>query len=428
MFELQSGQARPFVTQDDYDKAQKAALEACARLDHRTGPGVEWLGWQDILADPNDALLEELDTVGREIHSRADVLIVCGIGGSYLGARAVIEALSDDFSGRKPEIIYAGHHLSGRYLQRLVDYLDQPGPDGSAKQVYINVISKSGTTIETALAFRVLRMWMHKRYGDEATNRIFCTTSRKGGALNRIIDAYGYKKFVLPDDVGGRFSVLTPVGLLPVAAAGKDIKALFYGAVTAFRDLRNDRSSLVEYAATRFALHKSGFSLDLIATFEPALVSMGGWLQQLYGESEGKNGKGLFPAVARYSTDLHSLGQMVQDGRRNIMETYLEVSHPETSLYVKEEEEDHDGLNYLTGKSFEEINEMAFKGTCQAHRDGGVPIFIASMSHRNAGSLGQAIYYFMEATAVFVYMLGENPFDQPGVEAYKKAMYELLGK
>ncbi len=425
---IDSSRARRFLTDEELNLSAQIVKEASESLDNRTGKGTEWLGWQTILEEPNDALLENMESIGSEIYSKADVFIICGIGGSYLGARAVIEALTSEFRDQGPEIIYAGHQISGRYLERLISWLEKPKPDGSSKEVYLNVISKSGTTMETAIAFRVLRKWMHDCYGDEAVSRIFCTTSKEGGALNDIIKAYGYRKFILPDNVGGRFSVLTPVGLLPIAAAGIDVKRLFYGAVEGYQALYKDRQNLLEYVTVRHALYNKGFALDLIASFEPALVSLGGWLQQLYGESEGKNGKGLFPSVAQYSTDLHSLGQMVQDGRRNIMETFLHVGNVPDTIYLTEESADYDGLNYLAGKSMEEVNEKAYQGTVQAHDEGGVPIFAATIEKLDAESLGQTIYHFELATAIFVYAIGENPFDQPGVEAYKKAMYRLLGK
>ncbi len=428
MFTIDTSRTRSFITDQEWNRSKKIVMNASESLDNRTGAGTEWLGWQSILEHPNDALLENMESIGSEINQKADVFIICGIGGSYLGARAVIEALMPDFSDSGPEIIYAGHHISGHYLQRLIAHLEKPKPDGSNKEVYLNVISKSGTTMETAIAFRELRTWMHDRYGDEAVSRIFCTTSKEGGALNKIIRAYGYRKFILPDDVGGRFSVLTPVGLLPIAAAGIDVKQLFYGAVESYGLLNEKRDNVLEYVTARNALYQKGYAIDLLTTFEPALTSMGAWLQQLYGESEGKNGKGLFPSVAQYSTDLHSIGQMVQDGKRNIMETFLTVAMPGETIKVASESYDYDGLNYLTGKSMEEINEKAFQGTVQAHEQGGVPIFTGTLDQLNTESLGHAIYYFELATALFVYSIGENPFDQPGVEAYKKAMYQLLGK
>ncbi len=419
---------RPFLTDKEWNLSETTVKESSDSLDKRTGIGTEWLGWQTILEKPNDALLENMEAIGTEIHNKADIFIICGIGGSYLGARAVIEALTPEFNDRGPQILYTGHHISGRYLERLIAYLEKPKADGSDKQVYLNVISKSGTTMETALAFRILRKWMHDRFGDDAVLRIFCTTSKNGGALNKIVKAHGYRKFILPDDVGGRFSVLTPVGLLPIAAAGIDVKSLFYGAVECYQKLKTDRKNLIEYVTARYALYEKGFAIDLVTSFEPALTSMGSWLQQLYGESEGKNDKGLFPSVAQYTTDLHSLGQMVQDGKRNIMETVFKVVNEERTMKIPSEGNDYDGLNYLSGKFMEEVNDKAYQGTIQAHNEGGVPVFIANIDQLDAGSLGQAIYYFELATAIFVYCLDENPFDQPGVEAYKKAMYRLLGK
>ncbi len=428
MFTIDHSPTRPFITDNEWDHAKETVKKASSDLNNRSGKGTEWLGWQDILKEPNDALLESMEAIGSEIYKKADVFIVCGIGGSYLGAKAVIDALTPDFKTEGPEIVYAGHHISGSYLKNLINYLERPGSDGTPKEVYLNVISKSGTTMETAIAFRELRSWMHDKYGDEAIDRIFCTTSKKGGALNKIIKAFGYRKFILPDDVGGRFSVLTPVGLLPIAAAGINVKELFYGAVDAYRKLEEDRNNLIDYVTARWALYQKGYTVDLLASFEPALASMGGWLQQLYGESEGKNGKGLFPSVAQYSTDLHSIGQMVQDGNRTLIETFLQVAQPHESLRVSNDPRDYDGLNYLSGKTMEEINEKAFQGTVKAHQDGDVPIFIGKLDQLDAESIGYLIYYFELVTAVYVYALDENPFDQPGVEAYKKAMYQLLGK
>ncbi|MEX0680831.1 MAG: glucose-6-phosphate isomerase [Balneolales bacterium] len=428
MFTIDASKARLFLTDQEWTDAWDSVSVASRELDNRTGMGTEWLGWQEILQKPDTVLLDNLREIGSTVYSEADVFIICGIGGSYLGARAVIEALSPDFREDGPEILYAGHHISGRYLKQLIRYLEKPKSDGSKKSVYLNVISKSGTTIETALAFRILRKWMHERYGDKAVSRIFCTTSKEGGALNQFVRAFGYRQFILPDDIGGRFSVLTPVGLFPVAVAGIPVKQIYSGAVQAYENLKKNRENLLEYTASRLALYRKGYAIDLVSTFEPHLVSLGGWLQQLYGESEGKNGQGLFPSVLQYTTDLHSLGQMVQDGRRNLIETFLTVRNQPGSIIVEEDTENYDGLNYLTGKSLEEINQKALEGTQKAHQEGAVPIFIGTFDKVDAESIGHAIYYFELATAVFVYALGENPFDQPGVENYKKAMYQLLGK
>ncbi len=419
--------AHPFLEAGALEKAVAQTRDAFAKVQNKTGHGPEWLGWRDLLSKPNDALLNEIDRLAASIREDADVFIVCGIGGSYLGARAVIDALSPFFAGKGPEIIYAGHQISGSYLRDLVKWLSIPKEDGSAKQVYMNVISKSGTTTETALAFRILRKWIHDTY-EEPKKHIICTTSAEGGALNKIIDSNGYKKFVLPDDIGGRFSVLTPVGLLPVAVAGHDIRNLFYGAVSAYRETEEQPEKLLTYAATRLALYKSGKAMDMIASFEPELGGMGGWMQQLFGESEGKNGKGMFPVLLGYSTDLHSVGQMVQEGKRNVMETFLVVDQDRASLKVEAETEDTDGLNYLSGKSFHEINTKAFQGTREAHVEGGVPCISIHFDKLDEEHLGRFIYLCELAIAVYVYCLDENPFDQPGVEAYKKAMFRLLGK
>ncbi len=419
--------AKSFVDQSKLAESRKLAEQSFKDVQNKTGKGPEWLGWRDILKDPNDALLADIDRLAGEIRSKADVFVVCGIGGSYLGARAVQEALGTFFPSSGPEIIFAGHHMSGRYLKELIAYLDQPKADGEKKSVYVNVISKSGTTIEPALSFRFLRDWVHANFED-AQKRIICTTSESGGALNKLIETNKYKKFVLPDDIGGRFSVLSAVGLLPIAAAGIDIRSLFYGAVDAYQNYEKDPSELLDYVALRHALYESGMAMDMIASFEPELGAVGGWMQQLFGESEGKNGKGLFPVLLGYSTDLHSVGQMVQQGQRNMLETFLVIDKAPASLSVSANEENTDGLNYLDGKSFHEINSKAFEGTREAHVEGGVPVISIHFPRLNAHSLGQFIYLCELAIAVYVYNLGENPFDQPGVEDYKKAMFRLLGK
>ncbi|AXJ01532.1 glucose-6-phosphate isomerase [Cyclonatronum proteinivorum] len=419
--------AHSFVSDDALSSAKKRAEESFKQVQTQTGPGPEWLGWRSILAQPNDALLSEIDGLATAIRQEADVFIVCGIGGSYLGAKAVIDALCPFFGGKGPEILYAGHHMSGRYLSELMEYLKTPKADGTTKKVFVNVISKSGTTTETALAFRVIRSWIHETF-EQPEKHIICTTSATGGALNKIIDANGYKKFVLPDDVGGRFSVLTPVGLLPIAVAGIDIRALFYGAVSAFNETEQSPDALLTYAATRLALYEQGKMMDMIASFEPELSGMGGWMQQLYGESEGKNGKGMFPVLLGYSTDLHSVGQMVQEGQRNMIETFLVVDKPGKTVTVAAEEDDADGLNYLSGKDFHYINGKAYLGTREAHVEGGVPCLSIHFEKLDEEHIGRFIYLCEIAIAVYVYCLNENPFDQPGVEAYKKAMFRLLGK
>ncbi len=428
MITLNTDSARKFTEKNEVDEALELSGKSFKQLQDGSGPGAEWRGWRDILASPNDALLEKIDKSAAKIRKDADVLIVCGIGGSYLGARAVIDALKSEFSQEGPEVIYAGHQISGRYLENLINHLNTPREDGRPKSVYMNVISKSGSTTEPAIAFRILRRWMHNMYGDKASDRIICTTGETGGALNKVIDAYGYEKFIIPDDVGGRFSVLTPVGLLPVAVAGIDIRSLYYGAVEAYNSLEKAPEQLLEYTAVRYALYKKGYCIDALASMESPLNSFGNWIQQLYGESEGKGGHGLFPVVLNYTTDLHSLGQMMQQGQRNVMESFITVKEPLSKISVDTEEEDFDGLNYLQGKTLHEINKQAYLGTHQAHENGGVPIFTIELERLSPEAVGQLIYTLELATAVFVYNLGQNPFDQPGVEDYKKAMFKLLGK
>lgn len=431
MLTIDISRAKQFLAEDEFDRASAKAEKSLRAVQDRSGPGAEWLGWRDLLDDPNDAELEQMDTLATKIRARADVFIVCGIGGSYLGARAVIEALSSFFGDSGPEILFAGHHMSGKYLRELIEYLEQPKMndegDEVSKSVYLNVISKSGTTLETALSFRVLRKWMSEQFPDSA-DRIICTTGKEGGVLNRLIAEHGYQKFIIPDDVGGRFSVLTPVGLLPIAVAGIDIRTLFYEAVSKYEELEKDPAPVLEYAAVKYALHEQGKTVDVITSFEPQLKALGGWLQQLLGESEGKEGKGVFPVLSGYSTDLHSIGQFIQQGPRNLMETFITVKAASEKITVEKIPGDHDGLNYLAGRSFHDINSRAFEGTLQAHVDGGVPCIVVGLDKLNAQHLGEFIYFYELMTAIYCYCLEVNPFNQPGVEHYKKEMYQLLGK
>lgn len=420
--------SRSFISDDEFREAYAESEIAFRHVVEGSGEGNDWLGWRRILQQPNDAELDQIERHAQQIREKADVFIVCGIGGSYTGARAIIEALQPVFKVNSPEILYAGHHMGGNYLKQLVDYISTAKENGDPKSVYLNVISKSGSTLETALAFRTLRQWMHQTYGDEAVNRICATTGAEGGVLNKIIAEEGYKKYIIPDDIGGRFSVLTPVGLLPVAVAGIDIQTLYYGAVSEFEEKEAAPDELLQYASVRFALHKKGYALDVIGSFEPELMGFAAWTQQLLGESEGKEGKGLFPATAGYSTDLHSIGQMIQQGQRNLIETLFVVESPISDLGIAEAESDTDQLNYLSGKTFHEINQSAREGTVQAHVEGGVPVTKIILEKLNAQQVGELIYFYELMTAVYVYMLNVNPFNQPGVENYKKAMYRLLGK
>lgn len=420
--------AKGFADKQILNEARKKAVTAYRQVLAGEGTGNEWMGWRRILQTPNDAELDRIKNSANAIRENADVFIICGIGGSYLGAKAVIEALQGHLPGRKPEILFAGHHMGGRYLEQLIEYLDKPGENGESKSVYLNVISKSGSTLETALSFRVLRGWFEKKYGDEAAKRIVATTGPQGGVLNEMARIHTYDKFEIPDDVGGRFSVLTPVGMLPIAVAGIDIHALFYGAVSKFNEYEQDADDLLAYAALRYCFQETGKALDVIGSFEPEMNAFTGWIQQLLGESEGKEGKGIFPVPAAYSTDLHSIGQMIQQGRRNMIETFLVIEESFSGFRVTDSGEGTDGLNYLSGKPFHEINRKALDGTIEAHVEGGVPVLLVTLKKLNSQSIGELIYFYELFTAVYVYMLGVNPFNQPGVEDYKKAMYRNLGK
>jgi glucose-6-phosphate isomerase len=428
MIDVNIDGAKKFISDTDYEQSVLKAEKAYQTIRKGTGLGSEWLGWRRILKSPNDAELDKIEQQGADIRADADIFIVCGIGGSYQGAKAIIEALQKPFSDPSPEIIFAGHHLGARYHEQLLDYIRQPKEDGSSKSVYLNVISKSGSTLETAIAFRMIRQWMHQAYGDEAKSRIIATTGEEGGVLNKIIEEEGYSKYIIPEDVGGRFSVLTPVGLLPVAVSGIDIKTLFYGAVAEFESREEDPGNILDYAGVRYHLHEKNTEIDVVSSFEPELKEFGNWIQQLMGESEGKEGKGLFPVTASYSTDLHSIGQMIQQGRRNMMETMISVEKPISNLKLSPSDSETDGLNYLTGRSIHTINKSAEDGTFEAHVDGGVPVVKIIIEKLNEQQLGRLIYFYELLTGIYVYMLDVNPFNQPGVENYKKAMYKLLGK
>jgi len=402
--------------------AHRALLEG-------TGAGSEWLGWRRILQDPNDALLEEITSVSREIRERADVLICIGIGGSYLGAKAIISALSPYFSSEPdgeegvhaaPRVIFAGHHLSGSYLQELLDSLE-------GKSVFANVISKSGSTLEPAIAFRIIRKWMEDRF-DDCSRRIIVTTDPDGGSLRELAQTNDYRTFDIPADIGGRFSALTPAGLFPVAVAGFDIRSLFYGSVAMMTELLSPEDNpAVAYAMSRYALHESGYTAEILSVFEPKLAGLGSWWQQLFAESEGKDLKGLFPTTCTYSGDLHSLGQYLQSGRRNLIETFLMIDSDRPSIEVPDENGSLDGLDFVAGKSIKSIAHAAFLGTTRAHLSGGVPVHIITMDGLTEENLGRLIYFFEHAVSVGGYLLGINPFDQPGVDAYKSEMLRVLG-
>ena len=427
MLRFDASNFEPFL-----DRSAHPDLDARTLAAHRTvldgsGRSGDMLGWRDLLLNPDDALLEQIDQVAQEIRERADVLLCVGIGGSYLGSQAVIDALTPYFgrNGGGPEVLFAGHHLSGTYHQELLQYLD-------GKSVYVNVISKSGTTLEPALAFRFIREMMERRF-DDADRRIVVTTDPERGQLNVLREEKGYRTFSIPDGVGGRFSVLTPVGLLPIAAAGIDVRALFYGAAGAAKryaspDLSIDDAPALQYARDRFLLHEAGYKTEILAVFEPRLRGIGSWWQQLFGESEGKEHKGLFPAAVQYSTDLHSLGQYVQEGQRTLAETFLIAEPAGKTLTVPEIDGNFDQLNYLAGQDYTDANRAAYEGTRQAHLDGGVPNSTLTLGRLDAATLGEALYFFEHAVAVGGYLLQIDPFDQPGVEAYKQEMFSRLGR
>lgn len=414
------------LTDEDWEGIEKQRLLAWQVLVERSGPGSEYTAWMDLPISYDREEFKRIQEAAEKIREQSDLLIVAGIGGSYLGARAVIEALRPPFPQKDElEIIFAGHNMSPSYHAQLLSYLDQ-------HEVSLNVISKSGTTTETAVAFRFLRAYLEKRYGEkEAAKRIFVTTDRQKGALRHLSNEKAYESFVVPDDIGGRFSVLTAVGLLPIAAAGIDIASLMEGAADQRRKSIQlgalDCPSAI-YAGARNLLARRGYEVELLASFEPQLAYFEEWWKQLFGESEGKNGKGIFPASAIYSTDLHSLGQFIQDGKRILFETFLSVQNSECRLCVPENAENADGLDYLVGMDIKEIQRRALHATEMAHLDGGVPNIRLDVDHLTAETMGALIYFFEKACGLSAYLNGVNPFNQPGVEAYKKNMFALLGK
>ena len=422
MLSLDRQRVTPFLDADT-----RAALRPRVEAAHRTvldgsGAGGDMLAWRGLVLEPDQALLDEIADVAAEIRDRADVLVCIGIGGSYLGAQAVIEALTPYFGGGDgPEILFAGHHLSPEYHRQLLRYLE-------GKSVYANVISKSGSTLEPGLAFRLVRTFIEDHF-DDAERRILVTTGPTGGLLNPLRDEKGYRKFVIPDGVGGRFSVLTPVGLVPIAAAGLDIRALARGAGDATRELEDaEDNAALDYAADRYLLHEAGYKTEILAVFEPKLRGVGAWWQQLFGESEGKEAKGLFPVVVQYTTDLHSLGQYVQQGQRSLVESFLWVEDAGEGRTVREADGNPDQLNYLAGKSYAAINRSAYQATAEAHAEGGVPNWTLTVPRLDAHAVGGLIAFYEHAVAVSGYLLGVNPFDQPGVENYKQKMFSLLGR
>lgn len=419
--------AKDFISQEEIDNVSAQVSAAHKTINEKSGPGSDFLGWVDLPVDYDKEEFERIEKAAAKIRKDSDVLVVIGIGGSYLGAKAAIDFVTGPFYNytEKPQIIFAGNNISPNYLNSVIDCLD-------GKDVSLNVISKSGTTTEPAIAFRVLKKYLEDKYGkEEAKGRIYATTDKAKGALKNLADAEGYETFVVPDDVGGRFSVLTAVGLLPIAVCGADIKAMMKGAADARELYANDdlaSNGCYQYAAVRNILHRKGKSVEMLVNYEPELQYFIEWWKQLYGESEGKDGKGIFPAGASFSTDLHSMGQYIQDGRRLMFETVLYVEEPKRDLIIEEDAANVDGLNFLAGKGMDYVNKKAFEGTYLAHNDGGVPNLVIKLKSLDEYTFGQLVYFFEKACGISGYMLGVNPFNQPGVESYKKNMFALLGK
>ncbi|MTK09741.1 MAG: glucose-6-phosphate isomerase [Hungatella sp.] len=424
--------AAGFVSAEEMDNMKATVLCAKDVLMNKTGAGNDFLGWIDLPVNYDKKEFQEIKAAAEKIQSDSDVLLVVGIGGSYLGARAAIEFLSHSFynvlpKGKRktPEIYFVGNSISSKYIQDLKDVLE-------GKDFSVNIISKSGTTTEPAIAFRVFKDLLIEKYGrEEANKRIYATTDKAKGALKNLADQEGYQTFVVPDDVGGRFSVLTAVGLLPIAVSGADIDKLMEGAAAAREEAVNapyESNGALRYAAVRNILLRKGKSVEIVANYEPSLHYVSEWWKQLFGESEGKDQRGIFPAAVDLTTDLHSMGQFIQDGSRIMFETVLNVEESPAEILLKEEEVDTDGMNYLAGKSVDFVNKSAMNGTILAHSDGDVPNLMVNIPDQDEFSLGQLFYFFEYACGVSGYILGVNPFNQPGVESYKKNMFALLGK
>lgn len=429
---LEYSKAMEFFGQHELDYMAESVRTAHDMLHQQTGAGSDYLGWIDLPTAYDKEEFARIKQAAERIQSNSDALVVIGIGGSYLGARSAIEMLGHSFYNQlskekrgTPEIYYVGNSISSTYMAHLIELLQD-------KDFSVNVISKSGTTTEPAIAFRIFRKLLEQKYGkEEAKQRIYATTDRQKGALKQLADAEGYESFVIPDDVGGRYSVLTAVGLLPIATAGIDIDQMMQGAADASREYANPdlkQNAAYQYAAIRNILYRKGKTTEILVNYEPSLHYFSEWWKQLYGESEGKDHKGIYPASVDFSTDLHSMGQFIQEGSRNLFETVLQIDKPEVDVTIEEEEQDLDGLNFLAGKTMDFVNKKAFQGTLLAHTDGGVPNMVVTIPERTAYWYGYLVYFFEKACGLSGYLLGVNPFDQPGVEAYKKNMFALLGK
>lgn len=422
---LDISQTKQFIDNTLYEEVKKEVVQAHSVLRSKSGAGNDFLGWLDLPVAFDNREFSKIKQAAAKIRKQSQVLLAIGIGGSYLGAKSAIEMLKRYFNQPGCEVIFVGNQISSTYLSQLLDYLKD-------KDFSINVISKSGTTTEPAIAFRIFKDYMEKRYGkEEAKKRIFATTDKAKGALKTLATAEGYETFVVPDDVGGRFSVLTPVGLLPIAASGVDIDEMMEGAKKAYIDYMNEdveENDALKYALVRNALYRSGKKIEMLVNYEPKLNYFSEWWKQLYGESEGKDGKGIWITSASFSTDLHSLGQMIQQGERTLFETVINIEEPEENIIIEPSEDNLDGLNFLAGKTMDYVNKMAMSGTMIAHVDGGVPNIRISVPNISAYTYGYMVYFFELACGVSAYTLGVNPFNQPGVENYKKNMFALLGK
>ena len=424
--------AKNFISKTEIDMIKTSAEAAKNQLLSRTGAGNDYLGWIDLPVNYDKGEFARIQKAAAKIQKDSEVLLVIGIGGSYLGARAAIEFLRHSFYNsvskeirKTPEIYFCGNNISSNYMNHLKEVIGD-------RDFSINIISKSGTTTEPAIAFRVYKKLLNEKYGKkEAAKRIYATTDKARGALKDLATAEGYESFVVPDDVGGRFSVLTAVGLLPIAVSGADITKLMEGAESMRNYCLNnsyEANDAVQYAAVRNVLLRKGKSIEILVNYEPSLHFVSEWWKQLFGESEGKDQKGIFPAAVDLTTDLHSMGQFIQDGQRTLFETVINIEKSSSEIILEEEEIDLDGLNYLAGKSVDFVNKSAMKGTLLAHADGNVPNVMVTVPEQNEFYLGELFYFFEFACGVSGYLLSVNPFDQPGVESYKKNMFALLGK
>ena len=423
MMKLDSTQA---FLKEEIESYQADVTRIHKMIHEKTGAGNDFLGWVDWPVNYDKEEFERIVALGERMKDKADCIVVCGIGGSYLGARAAIEMIQGLYPDNGKEVVFVGNTFSSTYVSQVLNHIKD-------KEVVLNVISKSGTTTETALAFRLLKQFMERKYGkDGAKDRIIATTDKARGTLKALADKEGYDSYVIPDDIGERYSVLTAVGLVPMALAGIDVRRVMEGFLAAYNDLNTDdlaKNDAYRYAVARRILQNQGYNVEMFVTYEPQLNCLGEWFKQLMGESEGKDGKGILPDSATFSTDLHSLGQFIQEGKKVLFETLLQIEKPTLDTIVPNDPENLDSMNYLAGKNLDWVNKMAMKGTLAAHVEtGGVPNLQISMLDMSGYSFGYQCYWFFLATAMTCYMLDINPFNQPGVEVYKKNMFKLLGK